>query len=181
MPGTAADEKHGAARIRIPDEVAPDGAAQLEPVFPRARPGQIGRDLPVVDPLDGQFDPEGRRQETRSNSSAGLISVVSGQTNVDVLTGPVTGPVPDVEGEGLDPICLGHTSATSATCQFSRPVPLFLPRVSVDVVAVRTPRSRARRSREAKPPHPLGALPEVQMRHEQPRRPAVLGSSGSPS
>jgi len=64
MPNRRRREARGRP-IRIPDEVAPDGAAQLEPVSRVRVLGQIGRDLPVVDPLDGQFDPRaaGRRRD----------------------------------------------------------------------------------------------------------------------
>src|SRR5256886_14570168 len=52
-------------------------------------------------------------------------------------------------------------------------VPLFLPGVAVDVVAERLPEARLVSLRHPKAPDPLGALPEIEVRHDQPRRPAV--------
>src|SRR3954454_334824 len=56
------------------------------------------------------------------------------------------------------------------------PVPLFLPGIAVVVVAVALPEAGRILLRELQATDPLRALPEVQVRHEQPRRPAVLGS-----
>src|SRR5580658_2938539 len=55
-------------------------------------------------------------------------------------------------------------------------VALLLPRVTVVVIAVGLPEARHVMIEQLEPPHPLGALPEVQVRDEQPRRAAVLGS-----
>src|SRR5205823_13080650 len=52
-------------------------------------------------------------------------------------------------------------------------VPLFLPGVAVDVVAERLPEARLVSLHDPKAAHPLGALPEIEVRHDQPRRPAV--------
>jgi len=57
-------------------------------------------------------------------------------------------------------------------------VPLFLPRISVEVVAVRLPDPGSSSSRSSRPAHPLRALPEVQMRDKQARGPPVLGVEG---
>src|SRR5207249_10233871 len=55
------------------------------------------------------------------------------------------------------------------------PVPLLAPRVSVVVVAEALPETRLVLVDQLEPAHPLRALPQVQVRDEQPRRPAVLG------
>src|SRR6266542_1064959 len=55
------------------------------------------------------------------------------------------------------------------------PVPLFAPWVTVVVVAEALPEARLVAVEQPDPADPLGALPEVQVRHQQPRRPAVLG------
>jgi hypothetical protein len=66
------------------------------------------------------------------------------------------------------------TALTLATCQVSRP------RSAVPAMGLRrcgnrsSPRSRVVRIPQFQAAHPLGALPEVQVRHEQPGRPAVL-------
>src|SRR5205807_8936018 len=54
-------------------------------------------------------------------------------------------------------------------------VALLEPRVSVVVVAVALPEARLVLGAELDSPHPLRALPEVELRDEQPRPPAVLG------
>src|SRR5216683_763859 len=54
-------------------------------------------------------------------------------------------------------------------------VPLFPPRISVHVIAVGLPEAGLVLVEELEAAHPLGALPEIQMRDEQPRRAAVLG------
>src|SRR6185312_931310 len=89
------------------DEVATDWPAQLEPVSHVCLLRQIRGDLAVVDPLDGQLDARaagGRRDRIAPLS---LIAVVGGQTDVNVLASPMTGPVLNVEGECLDPIRFG--------------------------------------------------------------------------
>src|SRR2546429_361953 len=64
------------------------------------------------------------------------------------------------------------TRAPSAPRSVSA-VPLFLPGVAVDVVAERLPEARLVTLDHPKAPDPLGALPEIEVRHDQPRRPAV--------
>src|SRR5689334_17241237 len=54
-------------------------------------------------------------------------------------------------------------------------VPLLLPRVAPRVIAVLLPEPGFVVVEDPQPRDPLGALPEVQMRHQQPRRTAVLG------
>src|SRR5204862_3649656 len=53
-------------------------------------------------------------------------------------------------------------------------VALLEPRVAVVVVAVALPEARLVVLQQTQPAHPFRALPEIQVRHEQPRRPAVL-------
>src|SRR5262245_21039546 len=57
-------------------------------------------------------------------------------------------------------------------------VPLFLPRLTVYVIAVGLPEPRLVLIEQAEPAHPFGALPEVEVGDEQPRRAAVLGVEG---
>src|SRR3954454_21473413 len=54
------------------------------------------------------------------------------------------------------------------------PVPLLQPRVAAKVVAVRLPEAGLVLVPELEAAHPLGALPEVEVRDEQPCRAAVL-------
>src|SRR5690242_16796313 len=55
------------------------------------------------------------------------------------------------------------------------PVALFLPGVAPHVIAVLLPESRQVLIEQLEASHPFRALPEIEMRHEQSRRPAVLG------
>src|SRR4029077_4717603 len=72
-------------------------------------------------------------------------------------------------------------SRTLARCQASRRegtasitvIALLLPRIAVDVIAERLPEARLICVHETNPLHPLGAFPEIKMRHEQPGRTAV--------
>src|SRR5262245_6825010 len=54
-------------------------------------------------------------------------------------------------------------------------VALFSPWVPIHVIAVGLPETRLIRITQAEAAPPLGALPEVQVRHQQPRGAAVLG------
>src|SRR5262249_62200003 len=54
-------------------------------------------------------------------------------------------------------------------------VALLTPRVAIVVIAVGLPESRRITVHEAQLPHPLRALPEVEVRHEEPGGAAVLG------
>src|SRR5215470_19496942 len=53
-------------------------------------------------------------------------------------------------------------------------VSLLTPRVAVHVVPAQLPEAGLVALRELKPVHPLRRLPEVEMRHEQARRPPVI-------
>src|SRR5258708_19466070 len=55
------------------------------------------------------------------------------------------------------------------------PIPLFLPRVAPHVVAVLLPEAGHVLIYQCEAPCPLRALPEIQVRHQQPGGPAVLG------
>src|SRR5437879_11633897 len=54
-------------------------------------------------------------------------------------------------------------------------VPLLGPWVAAHVISVLLPEPGHVIRQELEPAHPLRALPEVQVRHQQARRPAVLG------
>src|SRR5688572_20248566 len=76
----------------------------------------------------------------------------------------------------------GCTSTTVATVQSPTtakcaplPVPLFAPGVAVEVVAVLLPEAGLVVLHHREAAHPLRALPEVEVRHEQTRGAAVLG------
>src|SRR5262245_12789049 len=54
-------------------------------------------------------------------------------------------------------------------------VPLFPPGVTVAVVPVQLPEPGLVDLHEAQTPYPLGGLPEIEVRHQKARRPAMLG------
>src|SRR5262245_54216643 len=54
------------------------------------------------------------------------------------------------------------------------PIPFFLPRVSVVVVASRFPEARLIFFHEANAAHPLGAFPKIEMRNHHARRSTVF-------
>ena len=177
-PRAAPDEQQRAARGRLPDEVAADRAAQLELVAGPQLVDEIRRDLAVVEALDGEHERSllGRRRDRVA--ALRLVAVLGGQPDVDVLAGPVAGPAGAASSTRLltPRRLLDASSTTSASCQVSRP------RTAARATGRRScgsrspPRSPARRrSRSCEAAHPLRALPEVEVRHEQPRRAAVLG------
>src|SRR4051812_40216233 len=82
---------------------------------------------------------------------------------------------------------VGVSSTRSTTSAVRQPSPrtavgasvapeaLLTPGVSVVVVAEGLPEAHLVALHDREAPYPLGALPEVEVRHEQPRRTAVLG------
>src|SRR5689334_665975 len=69
----------------------------------------------------------------------------------------------------------GAIAATVATRQSVALITLFKPGISAVVVAERLPEARVVLLGEVQPAHPLRALPEIQVRDEQPGGTAVLG------
>src|SRR5688572_26895878 len=57
-------------------------------------------------------------------------------------------------------------------------VPLFPPRVTVAVVSVHFPEPWLVVLHETQAPNPLGGLPEIEVRHQETRRPPLLGREG---
>src|SRR5437867_2421073 len=91
-PGAAGDQQQRTARWSLPDEVAADWSAELERVTRPELVGQVRRDLPVVEPLDGQ-EQLGVLGTGRDRVAAlRLIAVLGGEPDIDVLPGVVAGP-----------------------------------------------------------------------------------------
>ena len=122
----------------------------------------------------------------------GLVAVGRGQPHVEVLAGvvarPAVGTSSSMRAGGRRLACVGdgrdvpagwhdctRRRALTATCASltSSALPATGRRGGGSRSAPRT-RGRRRRHRH-EPAHPLRALPEVEVRHEQPRRTAVLG------
>ena len=102
MPAAATGQQHGPPVNRRPDEIAADRPAQLDLVADLEHVGEVRRDLAIVDPLDGDGDavPIGRGRDRVA--PLGLVAVLRGQPDVDVLTRQVTGPVRDLQHEASD-------------------------------------------------------------------------------
>ena len=89
-----ADEQERPAERRLPDEVAADRPAHLEPVARDHDVVQERRDLAVLDPLDREVDLPGPLRLGRDRvASARPVAVLGGQPQVEVLARPVAGPV----------------------------------------------------------------------------------------
>jgi hypothetical protein len=106
-PRPAGDQQQRPAPVRLPDEVAADGPAQLELVALAELAGQVGRDLAVVEALDGQLDPRPGGGRGDRVGPLGLVAVLGGEADVDVLAGQVPVPVGHLQGQGDDPVGLG--------------------------------------------------------------------------
>src|SRR6476619_8260233 len=52
---------------------------------------------------------------------------------------------------------------------------LLAPGIAVDVIAAELPEAGLVSFRELQAAHPFRRLPEIEMRHEEPRRPAMVG------
>src|SRR4051794_8933318 len=72
------------------------------------------------------------------------------------------------------PVGASATPAPSTAPSLVTLVPLLTPGVARVVVAVLFPEAGLVAGHQGQPGDPLGALPEVEMRHQQPDRPAVL-------
>ena len=142
MPEPPATSSSGPPSRRLPDEVAADRARAARSGRRRELVGEVGRDLAVVEPLDGELEAAvlGRRGDRVA--ALRLVAVLGGQPDVDVLAGAVAGPVGRRRSRASSRCGVSATtSTTSASCQERSvaPVPLLPPWVSVVVVAVRLP------------------------------------------
>src|SRR4051794_30889166 len=80
-----------------------------------------------------------------------------------------------VEADGVSRITSRTVAARQATMRSIPLVALLTPGVPAVVVSERLPEARLVVVEHLDPAHPLRALPEVQVRYQQARRPAVLG------
>ena len=182
-PEPPRDEQRPARPRRPTSEVPADRPAHLEHVARLDDLDEVRRHLPVGHELDGDVDRVGLGRRGDRVRALRLVAVLGGQPHVDVLAGAVARPP-------------GHVEPQRARLRASRrrrsrdrrdaprdagrarsvaPVPLLPPRVAVVVVAVALPEAGLVLQRQRQAADPLRALPEVQVRDEQPRRAAVLG------
>jgi hypothetical protein len=93
----ARDEQQRPARSDGPGEVAADRPAQSNPV---ARPGLVdepGRHLPALEPLDREREPQRLGRGGDRVAPVGLVAVIRGEPDIDVLPRAMAGPVRHVE------------------------------------------------------------------------------------
>src|SRR5438132_863540 len=191
-PGSSGHEQQWTIVARSPYEMSADWAAELNLVPHLQLAHEIRRHLAIVEALDRQSNPAGFWWRGDRVAAFGLVAVLGGQPNIDVLTGEMSGPHRDVEVEARDarrlmdeldelselPRYEGPPQTHGAASEFAgiliAPVALLAPRVSIKVVAVGLPESRLLLLLELDPAHPLRALPEIEVRDEQSRRTAVL-------
>ena len=84
--GPAGDQEERPAERRLPDEVAADRTAQLDPVADDHDVVEEGRDLAVVDALDRDLDLVGPLRLGRDRvAPLDAVAVLRGQTQVHVL------------------------------------------------------------------------------------------------
>ena len=90
--------------LRLPDEVASDGAAQFQLVTDAQFIDKVGRDFPVIKPFDGERHVL-RLFRWRGNRIAALslVAVFGGQAHIHVLTGSMPLPVGDGQRDALRP------------------------------------------------------------------------------
>ena len=92
-------EEHRPAVAGVPDEVPPDGAAQLDLIADAQLPVEVRRHLTVVEALDGEVQPltVGRRGD--GIAALGPVPVRRGEPDVEVLARPVARPPGDEQAQ----------------------------------------------------------------------------------
>jgi hypothetical protein len=99
-PGSASDQKERPAVVDVPGEVTADRASQLQRVTDSELVGQVGRDLALVDALDGDGESAVFWRRGDGVGALGLVAVPGRQADVDVHAGQVARPVGDLDHDG---------------------------------------------------------------------------------
>jgi hypothetical protein len=100
-PGASGEEQERPAERLLPDEVAADGAAHLQLVPEPKLVDEVRRDLTVVQTLDGKHDVVVFRCGGDGVAPLRLVAVLSSQPHVDMLAGPMAGPLRQLERDAL--------------------------------------------------------------------------------
>jgi hypothetical protein len=109
--GAATHQKEWTAEFNLPDEVSSDWTAQLELVTLRKLVDQVRRNLPVINSLDGERDlVDIFWRGSDRITPLGLIAVLCGEANVNVLACPMTRPIRRGEHERPYAWCFVHAS-----------------------------------------------------------------------
>src|ERR687898_659290 len=99
---------------------AADGTARLQIVCDAKHPRQVRRNLPVIDPLHRQRHLRALRRRRDRIRALGLVAVLCGEPNVDVLAGNMPRPPRHVQHDGLGPRCLLDEAADGCDLPPSR-------------------------------------------------------------
>ena len=104
MPDPPATSSSGPPRGDVPHKVPTDRTAQLQLVAGAQLAREVRRHLAVVETLDGQRQPlVGARRRSDRVAALGLVSVISGQAHIHVLTGAMPRPAGDRQHEAAHP------------------------------------------------------------------------------
>ena len=180
--GAAADQQDRPAVASRQTKWPPSGPLQLDLVADLRDIVEERRHLAVVEPFDRQFD-RSVVLRRRGDRIAALrpIAVRRRQPDLDMLPGD-EGPVAaGVEKKKLAPRRSLHDAGDGARCR--QRIALSRPCSAARATGRRRCGSRAvprnpssSRLRELQPVDPLCRLPEIEMRHQQPRRAAMVGA-----
>src|SRR5207247_3942024 len=107
------------------------------------------------------------------------VAVRRREPEVVMLTRPMLDPAGKAQREALHLRRLGRDLCDRRDLPLQRvhlvaAVALLFPRIAPDVIAVRLPEPGTIAIDDAQRPEPLRALPEIEMRHDEPRRTAVI-------
>ena len=108
---SAAHEQQRPAVVGAPREVPADRPADLELVAGAHLLHEVGRDLAVVDELDGQLQRVELGRRGDRVRALRLVAVVRGEADVDMLAGAVSRPPGHVERDRARPRRLGDDLA----------------------------------------------------------------------
>jgi hypothetical protein len=100
-PRPARDQQERAAEGFLPDEIAADRATELQRVPGVELVGEIGRHFPVLEPLDGEHEVGVFGSRGDRVAALRLVTVLGGETHIDVLSGPMPVPVRQSENDAL--------------------------------------------------------------------------------
>ena len=181
MPEPPADQQHRRRQRRVPREVAADRAAHLELIARQSHLHQIRRHLAVDNRLPSA--PRTRPSGAEAMEYERCAAYPSSAVRRTSTCWPALWPgQPGTSSRSVVAVAVsGRTSVTVATRQTRRsagsvtPISLLTPRITVVVVAGALPEALLILAQQLDFPHPLRALPQVQVRYEQPGWPAVLG------
>ena len=139
MPDPPATRSKGPPSLASQANQPPIRSPQLQPVADPDLIRQVGRDFTIVKTLDEQFDPAVFRRRGYGAAALGLVAVLGGEPDIDMLASSVTLPARHLQEKLFVRGVSGLVSTTSPIRQASlrgmsaisvAPVALLAPRVS---------------------------------------------------